>query len=233
MMLQELDSMLPLNDETDSIKELFQKYNNNIQIFTIKDLTPDIKKFVIEMLSDQIESGIYSIFFDDISPIENYLKAVSFSEEEVPTQLYHLLKAIFLNQLNKLFRNPDNNPIDLGDIENLLELLTQKSDEIIENSSNSSILNNLVNEPRISLLLEEYILGQTEKIPGDNTNLYLTNIANVIKFINEFKITINLWECQNTFNDLRINPGFIETLDDVSLDLFRQVENLLGFTGGK
>ncbi len=231
MLLKELDSLLPLKDEAEPAAGIFQKYINVTKVFAVKDLIPDIKRLVVNILSDQIEHRLYSSFIDDMSPVENYLTAAFVAEEDLPDQLNDLLKSVFLNHLIKLFKNADNNPIDFGEVENFLELFNRDTEEITENHNDISILYNLVNQQRIPGVIEEYLLEQINKLPDTNINIYLNNIINTVNFINKYKLNIDLWKCQNTLYDLS-NTDFIKKMDNTSLSLFRQIEHLLGFTGG-
>ena len=232
MMLKELDRMLPLKGETGSIVKLFQRFVNNSRVFTIRDLIPDIKRLIVRMLSDQLESRLYNIFIDDIKPIQNYLKTISVSGEDVSSQFNDLFRSVFLNQLGKLLKNSENIPIDFTVVENFFELFNRDNEEIIENDNDVFILDNLVNQQKTPVMIEDYLSSQLEKLKYNNINLYLNNIINTVEFINKYKIKLDWWKCQNTFNDLRTDNNFINGLENTSLSLFRQIEHLLGFTGG-
>ncbi len=231
-LLNELKNALPLKYETYSILDLVKKYLKNARFFSLKELIPDIKNLVVKSLSDEIESRLFNSFFDDTGSIKNYLKAISMAEQDIPSQFSSLLKTVFLELLFKLFKKSENLPIDFSEVEDFLESFRQKTDEITNENPNILIRENLIKQQRLTFLFEGYLAAQIEKIHGININIHFINIIKSINFINKYKMPIDWWKCQNIFYDLKTKRDFLINLDHASLDLFRQAERLLGFTGG-
>ena len=232
ILLTELDTVLPIKDDDTSITGFFQKHFKDPHIFSIKDLIPDIKGILVEMLSEEIKNRLYGSILNEKGPIENYLKTVSFAGEYVPDQLNDLFKILFINSLSELLKIPDNILIDFKDLENFLDLFNCEPEETIQENNDISFRDIIVKQHNVTLLFEEYLTGLIEKIENKNINIYLNNLVNSVNFINKNKVIFDWWKCQNLYNDLRTNTDFISRLDNESLSLFRQVENLLGFAGG-
>ena len=120
----------------------------------------------------------------------------------------------------------------MSEAERFLELFRHEPEEKISKNNNILTPDNLINQHKIPVLAEDYLLDQINKLKNKNINIYLNNIIKVVNFIIKYKIIFDWWKCQNIFYDLRIDEAFIKRLDNKSLNLFRQIENLLGFTGG-
>ena len=231
-LLKEINGVLSLKNKTEPIINLLNKHLENTRILTIKDLIPDTKRLVIKMLSDQLEKKFNGPFLDNRDPLKNFLKTLSSAEEDVPSHFNDLFQFVVLDLFAGLFKNSYNLPIEFREVEFYLKLFKHEPEE--KNSTNNSCLirDNILKQKRIARQFEQYIIGQLENIQNKNINLCLINIIKSINFINKYKITLDWWQCQNTFYDLRTDRDFTKNLDKVSLDLFRQIEHLLGFTGG-
>ena len=231
VLLKEIGSILPLKQQSKPLVNIFKKHFSPIHIFTVRDLLPDIKGLVMKMLSDRLADSLYGMFSSDAKIIENYLKAVSMADEDVPVNFNDLLQAFFLDLFIKLFKNSESIPIEFSEIENMLELFNREPEEGSEKHA-CSIRDNILKQQKIAIRFEEYLVKQFNGIKANKINIYLNNIIDTINFISKYKIEMDWWTCQNLFHDLRTDIDFIKHLNQDSLSSFRQIEHLLSFTGG-
>ena len=227
-----LNDFISANRETGFIIDLTNTHLKNPRSFTLKDLMPDTQVHIVSLLSKKLESRLYNSFRDDASSVKNYMETASISDQDIPASFNDLLGMAFFYLLGDLFNKSQNFPIDFSEIENFLTLFEREPNEIRVENPNILIRDNLLKQQKISLIIEKYLLGQIENISSDNISLYLNNITNLIVFINKYKISLDWWKCQNTFNELTINTEFMEKLDRDLLALFEKTERLLGFEGG-
>ncbi|MBN2418994.1 MAG: DUF3536 domain-containing protein [Deltaproteobacteria bacterium] len=233
ILLDEIEKQLTIKGDAGSIIKILKKYTDNTDIFTLKDLIPDIQILVIKILTSQIENRLHDRFSNNILPVENYLKALIIAKEDLPVQFNDLLKSMFSDQIIKLLKSSADIPIDFSNVEKFLELFIREPGQITTDNNKVLVLDNLVNQHRVSVAFEEYLFGQINNLKKININVCLNNIINMIDFINKYKIALDWWKSQNTFNEFRIDMDFIKRLENNELSLFRQIEHLLGFTRGE
>jgi alpha-amylase/alpha-mannosidase (GH57 family) len=211
----------------------FSKYLFNSNSFTFIDLMPDIKSEIIDIISAGLEEKFFKTTYEKPEEVYNYIRYLISADKTLPENLVNSVQYITCALFMKLFKYSCNTPINYNEIEYLLSLFEKEPDEEESNLVNKTVFNpvSLLQQQKIVQSIEWFLTGQI-KVIIENINLYLTNILNSIVFIKKYNIQPDLWQFQNLFEDLRTDLSFMNNMDQDSLSIFRQIEKLLGFTGG-
>jgi alpha-amylase/alpha-mannosidase (GH57 family) len=214
--------------------DLFSNYFIESNTFTFKDMMPDIKSEIVAYLSEELDKRCFGALHENQKEMYNYIKYLTSAGKTLPYNSVNSVQSITYDLFMKLFKYSDQSPINYNEIEYLLSLFEREIDDEDSNSIIKTVFDplSLLQQQRIVKAIECFLVRQIASIRGKNINLCLNNILNSIVFIQKYNIKPDLWQFQNLFNDLRTDMDFIQKMDKNSLDLFRQIEHLLGFTGG-
>ncbi len=214
--------------------DIFSKYLSDSAILNFNDVMPDVKSEIIDALSEGFENRFFGAISERPQEIYNYTRYLESQGVNLPDFLVIALQSITNGLFEKLFKSSGQKPINYNEIEYLLSIFKREPDEEIPNPINSIVFDpvTLLQQQRISKLIESYLSGQILSIRDNNINLCLTNIFKTVEFIQKYNIRPDLWQFQNLFYDLGSDIDFIKNMDQNSLSLFRQVKGLLGFSGG-
>jgi alpha-amylase/alpha-mannosidase (GH57 family) len=228
-----IDGLLSGNGQIFNL-EIFSKYLFDSDIFTMEDIMPDVKSEIVDILSTGLENRFFRTVCERPEEIYNCIRYLILADKTIPDFLVDSIQSITNDLFVKLLKYSGDTPINYNEIEYLLSLFEKESDDEEPTSNNRIIFNpvSLLQQQRIEKMIEWFLIKQITAIRENNINLYLKNILNSIVFIQKYKINPDLWQFQNLFDDLRSDMGFIKNMDQDSLSLFRQIEMLLGFTGG-
>ncbi len=228
-----VDGILSGSSQTVDLDTL-AKYLIDSNTFTLNDLMPDVRSEIAGILSTGLEEKFFKTVCERPQEIYNYIKCLTSADKAMPDYLVNSIQSITNDLLIKLFKYSGDTPINYNEIEYLLSLFEREPDEVESNSINNTVFNpvTLLQQQRIVKSIQLFLTGQIASIRDNNINLYLTNILNSIVFIQKYKLNPDLWQFQNLFDDLRSDMVFMKKIDRDSLSLFRQIESLMGFTGG-
>ncbi|MBN1907981.1 MAG: DUF3536 domain-containing protein [Deltaproteobacteria bacterium] len=212
----------------------FSKYLSDSKTLTFNDMMPDVKSGITDILSGELENRLFGSVCERPQEMYNYIRYLASQDKNIPDYLVNAIQSMTNDLFIKLFKYSGNTPINFNEIEYLLSLFEREPDEEISNPVNSIVFDpvTLLQQQRISKSIEYFLTEQILLIRGNNINLCLINILKTLEFIQKYNIHSDLWEFQNLFYDLGTDMDFMNKMDHDTLSLFRQVERLLGFTGG-
>jgi alpha-amylase/alpha-mannosidase (GH57 family) len=214
--------------------DTFSKYLFDSNTFTMEDMMPDVRSEIVDILSTGLENRFFGTVYERPQEMYTYIKYLTSADKNLPDNLVNSVQSIANDLFMKLFKYSGDTPINYNEIEYLLSLFEKESDDEESISINRIVFDPvcLLQQDRIVKSIERFLKRQIALIRENNINLYLNNILNSLVFIQKYKLNPDLWQFQNLFDDLRSDMDFIKNMDQDSLSLFRQIEKLLGFTGG-
>ncbi|NLD36554.1 MAG: DUF3536 domain-containing protein [Desulfatiglans sp.] len=214
--------------------DAFSKYLSDSETLTFNDMMPDIKSEIMDILLRRLENQFFSTVCERPQEMYNYIRYLASQDENIPDYLTNAIQSITNGLIVKLFKYSGDAPINYNEIEYLLSLFISEPDDEESNPVNRIVFDpvTLLQQYRILQSIECFLTGQILSIRDNNINLCLINILKTVEFIHKYNIYPDLWQFQNLFYDLSTDIGFIKKMDHDTLSLFRQVERLLGFTGG-
>ena len=202
-----------------SAEDVFRNHVAGVRKYGSEDLIPDTLKTFMEdiVLSLNCRSRDYirkhDAFFEDIFSL--YPK----TGETVPAIPENLLPILIDDELDRFFSSDqEEHTIDRT---RLYSLCAQ-----------AKSLKMVLNDKGIREKSQDYLVSEMNclaSIPGT------ISIRNVIGFLNiseDLNLKPDLWECQNMFYELYINPDFTRCLGPDVFPVFHELGRRLGFLAG-
>ena len=200
---------------SEALVEVFSRNMNEIQHFFLKDLISDARKYIINILADNIDRRVRKSIGNHLEFMKHLIHILQETGEEPPPFIRRIFHILFFNEFYDLLTSyHEKTEIDLND-------LTQWA-SLCEPSSCAT----LSKAPMVKSLLR----WQIESFQKWKVRAFLDNIVNILTIIQKLDVELDLWEIQNVFYDLYQAPDFVNSLQDDVLTILNNVGRLLGFS---
>jgi len=199
------------------------------KIFSFDDLIPDVQRILTDNIAHQLENTISEQLKRHNDILTDYLYMLSKSEESPHQSLNIFFRIILKEKFLNVLQSSDNVYAPLTELKYLINIINKKQDNNVISDELKLFIGDLFRQDDIKKLIQEYLIKliiSSEKI---NVNNNLNNIIYLLEIINEYDISIDLWEFQNIFYDRFKSRGFMDLLKKESLILLWRIKQLLGF----
>ncbi len=203
----------------EDLVDLFSRYAPQFQRFSLKDLIPDGRKYIIGSLAEALNRLIIK---DSIEAHEAAIQeAVNLIEETGETAtdpLKNIFRLMFFDKLRDITSSEDEaSEMDWDGLRRLSSLCeTVYCEDPYRDSKGQDFLRRQINY--FALFRE---------------GIHLKNIISFLDLTRKLKIEPDLWECQNLYYDLLKDRKFKKSLSPETLTLFKKSRLVLGFTAGE
>ncbi|MBN1626884.1 MAG: hypothetical protein JW944_10205, partial [Deltaproteobacteria bacterium] len=219
------------SESTEGLVTVFSMMAQDAQVFSIKDLIPDVRLAVINGISSSIYYRIRKSMHQDgaLDELTNILHL--FNEAPPPFCLNNILRLLFAEKFSVLLnKNADGEQIDFQDLSRLLKLFQADTGLIsAEGKPAHSFFREMMTDVLIKKAAQDFLVNSMNSFTMSQNPLIIQNMIRFLRFMTEHRVELDLWECQNIFYDAIKNDNSLKTVMPQNHLMLSELGHLLGF----
>ncbi len=216
--LEQLASEIRLHlsgENLSKTEELFKKMLGKVDIYSINDLIPDSRRFLIHSIASTLETKVFDALEKD-KDIKEFMDLLDIAKETSPEMTIDLMALLLTHELSGLM-TPDgkNWSIDWDQLRPLAEQAKTLKKDLNKQDLRKKALAVITHIMRL--------------IASERSSVYIDELIDFLNLTEEMGLKPDLWKCQNMFYDLYQDDNFYQGLNPEPAALFRELGRRIGF----
>jgi len=229
---EEIRSALSLS--FDQGMDIFSRHASDAQRFDLKDLIPDVQKWIINGMANNLFSQIKGSMSTHYESLQEYINILQEASERSPSFLDISFRLLFIDELlNILALAPGKKSIDFNDLLRPASLTGPVYPKPSPEKGAAEFLGDILRESALVQKGQGFLRSNMDSIAQSNNIVSMENIINFLKFVRGLNMEPDLWECQNLYYDLSRDDRFLNALSLDGRKLFQNLGRTLGFLIGE
>jgi hypothetical protein len=209
---------------------IFSRHAPEAQRFGLKDLIPDVQKWIIDGLANNLFSQIKGSMSAHYESLQEYINILQEASERSPSFLDISFRLLFIDELlNILALAPGKKSIDFNDLLRPVSLTGPVYPKPSPEKGTAEFLGDILRESALVQKGQGFLRSNMDSIAQSNNIVSMENVINFLKFVRGLKMEPDLWECQNLYFDLTRDNRFLTALSPDGHRLFQLLGRTLGF----